>query len=91
MATVLILDDEPQVLALYRRVLEIAHFDTVGASSAAEAIRLCHIANFDLLLLDVTMADGGALEVLQGLQGQASPPPRHCHDRIPCRMRSSSR
>jgi CheY-like chemotaxis protein len=55
--TVLVVDDEPNVLQLVESILEEAGYSVVGASSAANAIkafdRMAH--HPDLLLTDVVM------------------------------------
>jgi CheY-like chemotaxis protein len=65
MPTILIVDDESAVLNLTRLVLSTHGYTTVGAGSAAEALRAFAAADgeIDLLVTDVVMpvADGPAL------------------------------
>ena len=55
--TILVVDDEPVVLALVASILEHAGYDVLRAGSPHEALRigLEHTASIDLLLADVIM------------------------------------
>jgi CheY-like chemotaxis protein len=62
MKTVLIVDDEPDILVLLRLALEAAGYSTVEASDGAEALEVIRARHPDVVLLDVMMPgmDGGA-------------------------------
>jgi len=57
MATVLVVDDEAELLAMVREMLEGAGYRILTASDAEEALRIAagHAAPIDLLLTDVVM------------------------------------
>jgi len=55
MKTVLIVDDEPDILILLRLALEAAGFSTVEASDGQEALDVIRASHPDVVLLDVMM------------------------------------
>jgi len=62
-ATVLIIDDEPNILELVATRLEMTGYDTVCAGNAQSALRLISARPIDLALVDIHMPgmDGLAL------------------------------
>jgi DNA-binding NtrC family response regulator len=67
-ATLLIVDDEPNILTSLRRALELEDFRALTASSGAEALELCGAKGPDLVLLDVAMPELDGIEVLRRLK-----------------------
>jgi len=55
MKTVLIVDDEPDILILLRLALEVAGYSTVEASDGEEALEVIRSEHPDVVLLDVMM------------------------------------
>ena len=68
-AKILLVDDEPLVRQMLRRVLEGAGYTVIEASSADDARRALHAAprSFDLVLLDQTMPLESGTEAAPGL------------------------
>jgi CheY-like chemotaxis protein len=64
---VLVVDDEPAILAHARRILS-AH-DVVTADSGRQAIELLEASSFDLVLCDVMMPDLDGVAVYEHLRG----------------------
>ena len=64
---ILILDDEPYVLDICRRILE-EYYDVKIAHSGLEAIELAKKENFDLLLTDIKMPGINGLETIRKLK-----------------------
>lgn len=61
----LVVDDQPLVLGVARRMLERSGWSTLGAGSAAEALdAIATQGPFDLVLVDLTMPDGPGTEVV---------------------------
>jgi two-component system NtrC family sensor kinase len=62
-ARVLVVDDEPEIAALVREMLESAGFDVATAESGAVALALLEEARFDAIVSDLHMPDidGAAL------------------------------
>ena len=72
METILLVDDEADILATAREMLEGQGFEILDALNAEEAVRVAsaHHGPIDLLLTDVVMpgASGQDLALLLGLQ-----------------------
>ena len=72
METILLVDDEADILAVAREVLEEQGYEILDALNAEEAVRVAaaHSGPIDLLLTDVIMpgATGQDLALLLGLQ-----------------------
>ena len=72
METILLVDDEPEILALAREMLESEGYEVLDALNAEEAVRVAasHAGPIHLLLTDVVMpgASGQDLAQLLGLQ-----------------------
>ena len=72
METILLVDDEPDILALAREMLEGEGYEILDALNAEEAVRVAaaHAGPIHLLLTDVVMpgASGQDLAQLLGLQ-----------------------
>ncbi len=69
MATVLVVDDEPQVLHALRRALEGQGERVVPASSGTEAVDLAATQAPDLVVLDLWLPDMDGVEVVRRLRG----------------------
>jgi two-component system chemotaxis response regulator CheY len=68
MATVMIVDDSNFTRRTHRRILESAGHAVLEADSGMTAIESYAVNRPDLVLLDLTMADMGGLEVLEKLR-----------------------
>jgi DNA-binding NtrC family response regulator len=68
MSTVLIVDDEPNILASLRRALEVEGYRALVAGSGAAALDKVTHEGLDLVLLDVAMPEMDGLEVLRRLK-----------------------
>ncbi len=64
-STVLVIDDEPNILSSVRRALELEDYKVEVAGSGPIALGKLSDAEFDLVLLDVMMPEMGGLEVLE--------------------------
>lgn len=68
MATVMIVDDSNFTRRTHRRILESAGHTVLEADTGMAAIESYVMNRPDLVLLDLTMADMGGLEVLEKLR-----------------------
>ena len=65
---VVVIDDAPDMISLYRRYLAKVGYEVVGTTNPEEAAILCITYNPRALLLDVNMPGRSGWEVLQGLK-----------------------
>jgi two-component system, OmpR family, response regulator len=61
---ILIVDDEPKIRSFIGRALTAAGYTTEFAASGAEALRSCAAARYDLIILDLVIADMDGRQVL---------------------------
>lgn len=74
-ASVLIVDDEKNILSTLSRALRVEGFDVDVAGNAAIANEKVSKKAYDLLLLDVQLPDGDGLQILRGLREQSNDVP----------------
>ena len=67
--TVVVCEDDAPTLELLCDNLTADRFDVLPAPSAADALRLCHYRQPDLLLLDLRLPDASGLDVLREVRG----------------------
>jgi len=72
---VLVLDDEPDMLATYERLLRRQGYEVVSARTLADGLRAIFDRAPDLLIADVQLPDGDGLEVVRAARGMPVPPP----------------
>jgi signal transduction histidine kinase len=70
MATILIVDDQPDNLYVLERLLKGRGYDVLRAESGAETLRIAAEQHPDLILLDVMMPEMDGFEVVQRLREQ---------------------
>lgn len=75
MSTVLVVDDEPDILLLHRLNLEAAGHDVVLAADGVVALERIADARPDVVVLDVMMPVLDGWGVLERLRCDDSPPP----------------
>lgn len=66
--TIMVVDDEPDIVRLVKISLEMANFDVIDASSGVEALEKVKQRVPDLFLLDIMMPDMNGYEVCQRLK-----------------------
>lgn len=65
---VLVVDDEVDILNLFRTYLSYQGMDVTTAESGNAALALCQKHKFDCIITDERMPDGTGTELLQNLQ-----------------------
>ena len=75
MAVVLVVDDSLYTRRVHGRILTSGGHEVLEAGSGAQALETFSVKHPDLVLLDLTMADMGGLEVLAKLR-ELAPDPR---------------
>jgi two-component system, OmpR family, KDP operon response regulator KdpE len=72
--TVLVVDDEPQILRALRVNLAARSYDVVMASTGRQALDLAAHHHPDLVVLDLGLPDMDGVEVVRGLRGWTAVP-----------------
>ena len=67
---VLIIDDEPELRNLIRRLLELEGFSVLTAGTSAEALEILHKNEIDIVVSDVRLPDKSGLELLPIIKKQ---------------------
>lgn len=72
--TVLVVDDEPEILRLVRDYLEKAGFAVLQASDGSSALRVARQQHPDLVILDLSLPEMDGLDVARALRDAAPTP-----------------
>jgi two-component system, OmpR family, KDP operon response regulator KdpE len=72
--TVLVVDDEPQIIRALRINLRVRDYEVHTASSGSEALEVAAKHPPDLVILDLGLPDLGGLDVIHGLRGWTEAP-----------------
>ena len=65
---ILVVDDEPEALSLFRDILAAEDAEILAAQSGAEALAIARQSPLDLVILDVKLPDVSGTEVLRCLR-----------------------
>ncbi len=74
MRTVLVVDDEPQIVRALRINLRVRQYEVYAAASGAEALQQASRHPPDVVILDLGLPDLDGVEVIQGLRGWTTAP-----------------
>jgi two-component system, OmpR family, KDP operon response regulator KdpE len=72
--SVLVIDDEPQIVRALRINLRVRQYEVHAAGSAGEALELAAKHPPDLVILDLGLPDMDGVEVIHGLRGWTDAP-----------------
>jgi DNA-binding response OmpR family regulator len=75
MTTVLIVEDEPDILVTARLILEPAGYAIIAATSAEEGLSLLELDRPDVILLDIRLPEMDGLEFLNRVRHSGSDVP----------------
>ena len=64
MSRILVIDDQCDVRAIIAIVLRIHHFEIVEAASAPAGLRAFEASEFDLVIVDIFLAETNGLDVI---------------------------
>lgn len=68
--TILIVDDEPEMVEFLETLLTLKGYPTLDAYSGAEGLRKARRQDPDLILLDLSLPDADGLQILKTLRGE---------------------
>ncbi|MFI5398848.1 MAG: response regulator [Candidatus Binatia bacterium] len=69
---ILVVDDNPDSVAIMRGILECRGYEVAAATSGAEALQFLAKETVDLVLLDVMMPEMSGMQVLQHIKENAA-------------------
>jgi two-component system, OmpR family, KDP operon response regulator KdpE len=72
--TILVIDDEPQIVRALRINLRARRYEVLAANSAGDALELAAQRPPDLVILDLGLPDMDGVEVIHGLRGWTDAP-----------------
>jgi two-component system, OmpR family, KDP operon response regulator KdpE len=72
--SVLVCDDEPQILRALKVILREAGFEAIGAETAAEALDAAALRAPDAAIVDLVLPDGDGVEVCERLRSWSEMP-----------------
>lgn len=72
---VLIVEDEPDMMATYERLLRRHGYRTIAARSRAAGLAAIVIGPPDLVIADLRLSDGDGLDVVRAARALPRPPP----------------
>jgi CheY-like chemotaxis protein len=67
--TIMVVDDNPDIITIVRTILEGKGFNVLSASSGSECLEVLKSQKPDLIVLDIMMPEMDGLEVLTRLKG----------------------
>ncbi|MEW5993256.1 MAG: sigma-54 dependent transcriptional regulator [Candidatus Zixiibacteriota bacterium] len=71
---ILIVDDEPNILQSFSRLLQDEGYVTITTETAEQAMQECRSGSFDLVLLDLRLPKQSGIDFLKWLKKEAYPP-----------------
>jgi len=72
---VLVVEDEPDMIATYERLLRRHGYQTIAARSRAAGLAAIELGPPDLLIADLRLSDGDGLDVVRAARALPTPPP----------------
>jgi CheY-like chemotaxis protein len=69
--TIMVVDDNPDIITIVKTILEGKGYGVFSASSGAELLNMLKVQNPDLIILDIMMPEMDGLEVLSRLKAMS--------------------
>jgi len=69
--TIMVVDDNPDIITIVKTILEGKGYSVLSASSGAELLNMLKVQNPDLIILDIMMPEMDGLEVLSRLKAMS--------------------
>ena len=73
MATILVIEEEPQLLRLWRQIFEETGYSVYAARDLAEGLAACQQHPMDLVMIELPTAEGDDLALIQTLRALLPP------------------
>jgi two-component system cell cycle response regulator DivK len=70
--TILIVEDEPKNLILFRDLLRVSGYNTIEATDGKQCLELARSKKPDLILMDIQIPEINGLEATQTLKGDTA-------------------
>ncbi len=68
MGSILIIDDDVEILEIYREILQREGYDVLAASDGRQGMKLCRDQEVDLVITDIIMPEKEGLETIMELR-----------------------
>jgi len=68
MSRIMLVEDDPMIVEIYKKKFESAGFEVVNAVTGKEVLRLAGESRFDLILLDMVLPEMSGMDVLKELK-----------------------
>jgi DNA-binding response OmpR family regulator len=68
--SILVIDDDPDILKVLKANLELHHYQVVTAGSCSDGRKAVSDSRPDLIILDLMLPDGDGMEICQELRGK---------------------
>ena len=69
---ILVVEDHADTARVMSKLLQLAGYNTYAAATVTEAKFLCHARVFDLIVADISLPDGSAMDLLAESKGCAT-------------------
>ncbi|MDM8522256.1 response regulator [Desulfococcaceae bacterium HSG8] len=68
MPLILVIDDDPQIREVLKKLLETSGYDVVAAADGGEGVKLFYEKSPDLIITDIIMPEKEGIEIIRDLK-----------------------
>lgn len=72
MIKVLIIEDEPLIVNMYQKALDVSEFEVSTATNGLDGLEIAKTMKPDIILLDIMMPEPNGIQVLESLKADES-------------------